>query len=85
MKVIAIEEHFLTKEVRAAWAASPDADGAAASLHLGEIEERLDDLGEIRLKLMDESGVDVQVLSLTTPGLHNLDATRKRFVGAADQ
>lgn len=75
MKVIAIEEHFLTKEVRAAWAASPDADGAAASLHLGELEERLDDLGEIRLKLMDESGVDVQVLSLTTPGLHNLDAS----------
>lgn len=33
----------------------------------------LDNLGEQRVALMDESGVDVQVLSLTTPGLHNLD------------
>jgi uncharacterized protein len=34
---------------------------------------RLDDLGEQRLALMDESGVDVQVLSVTTPALHNLE------------
>jgi predicted TIM-barrel fold metal-dependent hydrolase len=30
-------------------------------------------LGEQRLALMDESGVDVQVLSVTTPALHNLE------------
>ncbi|MCD8455970.1 amidohydrolase family protein [Xylella taiwanensis] len=35
-------------------------------------DERLADLGEKRLTLMDETGVDVQVLSLTTPGLNNL-------------
>ena len=34
----------------------------------------LDDLGDERLRLMDETGVDVQVLSLTTPSLHNLDS-----------
>ncbi|MGO7251864.1 amidohydrolase, partial [Rhizobium brockwellii] len=38
----------------------------------GVTGERLADLGEGRLALMDEQGVDVQVLSLTTPGLHNL-------------
>lgn len=36
-------------------------------------EERLDDLGQVRIALMDESGVDVQVLSVTTPALHNLE------------
>ena len=38
-----------------------------------EIEQRLDDLGPGRIALMDESGVDVQVLSVTTPALHNLE------------
>lgn len=33
----------------------------------------LEDLGEERLQFMDETGLDVQVLSLTTPGLQNLD------------
>ena len=74
MKTIAIEEHFLTNEVRAAWAKSTLADNDdVASLHRGEIEDKLDDLTQTRLQLMDETGVDVQVLSLTTPGLHNLE------------
>jgi predicted TIM-barrel fold metal-dependent hydrolase len=74
MRLIAIEEHFLTREVREAWAAAPAADDPTQGLHLGDIEARLDDLGEDRLRLMDETGVDVQVLSLTTPGLSNLAA-----------
>lgn len=73
MKLIAIEEHFLTSEVRNAWAAIPEVDDPTQGLHLGEIGDRLEDLGQERLRLMDETGVDVQVLSLTTPGLHNLD------------
>lgn len=36
--------------------------------------ERLEDLGEGRIVLMDEAGVDVQVLSVTTPALQNLEA-----------
>ena len=76
MKVIAIEEHFLTRDVREAWAALPAVIDPTQSLHLGEIEERLDDLGDARLRLMDETGVDIQVLSLTTPGLHNLESVK---------
>ena len=72
-KLIAIEEHFLTSDIRAAWAASAIGQEGTASFDLGEIEARLDDLGPQRLALMDESGVDVQVLSVTTPALHNLD------------
>ncbi|MGI4823678.1 MAG: amidohydrolase family protein [Janthinobacterium lividum] len=72
-KLIAIEEHFLTPEIRAAWAASAIGQEGTGAFDMGEIETRLDDLGSQRLALMDESGVDVQVLSVTTPALHNLD------------
>ena len=73
MKLIAIEEHFLTAEIRAAWASSAIGQEGTAGFDGGEIEERLDDLGQGRIALMDESGVDVQVLSVATPALHNLE------------
>jgi predicted TIM-barrel fold metal-dependent hydrolase len=73
VKIIGIEEHFVTADIRAAWAASPIGQEGTAGFDRGDIEERLDDLGEHRLALMDESGVDVQVLSVTTPALHNLE------------
>jgi uncharacterized protein len=74
MRLIAIEEHFLTPEIRRAWSLGADAEDPTQALHHGELVDRLEDLGEMRLRLMDEAGVDVQVLSLTTPGLHNLNA-----------
>ncbi len=73
MKLIAIEEHFLTPEIRAAWASSAIGQEGTADFDLGEMEQRLDDLGEGRIARMDEGGVDVQVLSVTTPALHNLE------------
>ncbi len=73
MKIIALEEHFLTADIRAAWAASVIGTEGTSVFDRGEIEARLDDLGEGRIALMDESGVDVQVLSVTTPALHNLE------------
>jgi len=72
-KLIAIEEHFLTPAIRAAWAASAIGQEGTAGFDQGEIEARLDDLGAQRLALMDESGIAVQVLSVTTPALHNLE------------
>lgn len=71
MKLIAIEEHFLTNEIRNAWKDSVE-DDPTLNLHLGEVENRLEDMGTNRLSLMDEAGIDVQVLSLTSPGLHTL-------------
>ncbi|MBX5181482.1 MULTISPECIES: amidohydrolase family protein [unclassified Rhizobium] len=72
MKIIAIEEHVLPNDVRHAWNTVSGADDGTLGLNPGVIGERLADLGEQRLALMDETGVDVQVLSLTTPGLNNL-------------
>ena len=74
MRLIAIEEHVLPAKVRDAWAAAPPPyDPVSAFADGGEAGVRLADLGESRLALMDEQGVDVQVPSLTTPGLHNLE------------
>lgn len=72
MKLIAIEEHFLTKAVRVEWQKNADKDDPTQNLHLGVAEALLEDMGKTRIKLMDETGVDVQVLSLTSPSLHNL-------------
>ena len=75
MRLIAIEEHILPLDVQDAWASAPPPhDPVSAFADGGENGARLADLGEGRLELMDEQGVDVQVLSLTTPGLHNLKA-----------
>lgn len=83
MKLIGIEEHFLTPQVRDAWAGAPDADDPTCAFHAGEIGARLEDLAETRLRLMDETGVDVQVLSLTTPGLHNLASAESAALARA--
>ena len=40
----------------------------------GEVGDRLGEVGERRIAAMDETGLDVQVISLTSPGLHNLPA-----------
>ena len=75
MKLIGIEEHFLTAEVRDAWhSLGLDAVDPSVAFHSGAIEDRLLDLAGQRLALMDETGLDVQVLSLMTPSLHDLGA-----------
>jgi hypothetical protein len=76
MKTIGTEEHFVTDEVVTAWSrldsrAREDSPGSAPP---GELGERLREVGERRIAAMDESGLDVQVISLTSPGLHNLPA-----------
>lgn len=73
MELIGIEEHFLTADVRNAWTATGlEAADPSVAVHSGVIERRLLDLADERLALMDETGLDVQVLSLTTPALHPL-------------
>lgn len=57
--IIALEEHYLDQELVAHF--------AGESNHNIEISKRLYDLGELRLKEMDEAGIDVQVLSHGAP------------------
>ena len=64
--VIAIEEHYL----------DPEVDEKTGNRAGGgpEVRKRLADLGELRLKEMDEAGIDIQVLSHCPPGAQAFDA-----------
>src|SRR5258708_2630513 len=79
MKTITLEEHFaspcfmagpgqmLRDQARAAQAHPTVAAGFARLL------EQLGDIGELRLAAMDADGIDMQVLSLTSPGMEQLE------------
>jgi uncharacterized protein len=75
MKIVALEEHFLMPTVCEAWLHVDPAfrDPTTQLVSSAELDARLEDLADLRLQQMDESGVDVQVLSLTTPALQGLD------------
>ncbi|MGE3932885.1 MAG: amidohydrolase family protein, partial [Rhodospirillaceae bacterium] len=66
-KVIAIEEHYWDRELAQHYAGRDAMRG-------GGILERLYDLGELRIREMDEAGVDMQVLSHGAPSTQKLDA-----------
>src|SRR5271170_6580398 len=66
-QVIALEEHYFDAEVRT-HVSGLDATNAP------RIVERLDDLGALRLKEMDEAGIDIQVLSHGAPSAQKLPA-----------
>ncbi|MFE2185463.1 amidohydrolase family protein [Streptomyces sp. NPDC059455] len=76
MKLYGLEEHFVTADVLDAWKrrdpqlAEPMMKWAVAS----DITPALLDLGGGRIAAMEDAGIDTAVLSLTTPGLQNLDA-----------
>src|ERR1700704_6278444 len=63
--VIALEEHYWDKEIAAQFVG---AEGTRDPKML----ERLYDLGEVRLKEMDEAGIDMQILSHGAPSAQKL-------------
>lgn len=62
-KIIAIEEHFTSPKLRAL---RGDKDTP--------LQRKLDDLGSLRIREMDEAGIDLQILSENNPATQNLDA-----------
>ena len=74
-RTVALEEHMVTADVVAAWqkldprwrdlALTPSAQGESGRL--------LAEIGHERIAAMDAAGIDTQVLSLTAPGLQNLE------------
>lgn len=75
MKTIGLEEHFVTSDVVRAWRALDPRlqDLAILPSTEGESARRLSELDGSRFTAMDETGLDVQVLSLSTPGVQNLE------------
>jgi uncharacterized protein len=68
MRVIALEEHFWTPAIAQAIQAQRNPDASSGS----RLEADLANLGERRLAAMDAAGIDVQVISHTTPGVQTL-------------
>jgi uncharacterized protein len=66
MRTIALEEHFWTPEL----ASSPDA--GVLRLFGRSLDDKLRDLGPLRLSEMDAAGIDFQVISHTTPAAQQL-------------
>src|SRR5215470_8612203 len=65
--VIAIEEHYWDAELASHFT------GIEAG-RPGETQRRLDDLGALRLKEMDDAGIDIQVLSHGAPSAQKIGA-----------
>lgn len=65
-QVIAIEEHYWDAEVSANLSVA-DAGGPTA------LQERLLDMGELRLREMDEAGIDIQVISHAPPATQRME------------
>jgi len=80
MRTITLEEHYATpafmegpgQDLKAQAEAARDHPQVAAGY--AKLIEQLCDLGEGRIAAMDAAGIDVQVLSLTFPGVEQLDA-----------
>ena len=65
--VVALEEHYWDPDLVALF---PGREGKRMS----DVERRLLDMGELRVREMDEAGIDIQVLSHGAPGTQKLDA-----------
>ena len=65
--VVALEEHYWDQELLTHF-------GGRDGKRISAVQERLEDLGALRLAEMDEAGIDLQVLSHGAPGAQKLDA-----------
>jgi len=67
MKVVALEEHYWDAEVASHF------KERGPEMRNPQMLERLHDLGALRLKEMDEAGIDVQVLSHGAPATQRIE------------
>jgi len=74
--VIALEEHYLDPEVAQHFTGldAVPPPGAGGGERRPTVARRLYDLEDLRIREMDEAGIDVQVLSHAAPSLQKFDA-----------
>lgn len=71
-RVIGVEEHAWTADLRDALLKFGGDDTVTMMSSQQDIDRQLRDVGDERLARMDAAGVDLQVLSITTPGTQPL-------------
>ena len=69
MKIIALEEHMLPRDII-------ESAGVELGLRAGKRAAELDEVGEARLQVMDDAGIDVQVLSALSYFVQGLEPRR---------
>jgi len=74
MRTITLEEHFTTPAFRAGAGRHREEHAKKVGGRLAKIFEQLAEVGEGRIADMDAAGIDMQVLSLTSPGCEQLEA-----------
>ncbi len=81
MRTITLEEHYATPAFMEGPGRQLKEQAQAAHAHpqvaagMAQLLDRLCDLDDRRIADMDAAGIDLQVLSLTSPGVEQLDAT----------
>ncbi len=83
MRTITLEEHWATPAFMEGPARFVRARAAGPNPRFAGVPERLVDLDDLRLREMDDAGIDVQVLSLNSPGVEQLDPAEAVAVARA--
>lgn len=74
MRTITLEEHFATRGFLDGPGRPVVERAISAGGRMAKILEQVSELGAARIAEMDAAGIDVQVLSLNSPGVEQLDA-----------
>jgi predicted TIM-barrel fold metal-dependent hydrolase len=80
MRTIALEEHFATPAFMEGPGRKLKERAEASGGRLARVVAELTNLGDGRVAAMDAAGVDVQALSLTEPGVEQLEGDEARRV-----
>ncbi len=75
MKTITVEEHFMSPSYTKGPGRTMVENLKLGDDHDKRALEQLIDVGKNRIAAMDEAGIDMQVLSLSSPGVEQLDAS----------
>ncbi len=73
MKTITLEEHYASPGFLKGPGGGLVEQAKVAGSYIGDLMEQLCDVGEKRIAAMDAAGIDMQVLSLTSPGTEQLN------------
>jgi len=73
MYKITLEEHCSTPELAEKEIAKP----TKSDVLFEDIKRRLNDFDELRIETMDKAGIDLQVISITTPGVQACTNTKE--------
>ena len=83
MKTITLEEHFVSPSFLEGPGKGLKEEAKNPESYIGKLYEQLCDLGDKRIAGMDAAGIDVQVLSLNSPGVEQLEAKEARKIAIA--